>query len=100
MRTEFPMNDPRNIWKNQPTEGFKMSVDELHRKAQQRQKKARFEALFSIIIGLMLFVLFACDLREETPGDGSAHRVGPDESLVPLFRLSGIQMDLAEAACT
>ncbi len=60
MRTEFPMNDPRNIWKNQPTEGFKMSVDELHRKAQQRQKKARFEALFSIIIGLMLFVLFAC----------------------------------------
>src|ERR1039457_1935766 len=59
MPSEFPMNDPRNIWQNQPTEPFKMSADELRRKAQQRQRKARFEAIYSIIVGLILFVFFA-----------------------------------------
>src|ERR1022692_4168891 len=59
MPSEFPMNDPRNIWKNQTTEAFKMSADELHRKSQQRQRKARFVALYSIISGLILFVFFA-----------------------------------------
>jgi hypothetical protein len=53
------MNDPRNIWKNQTTEAFKMSADQLRRKAQQRQKKSRFEAVSSIIIGLILFGFFA-----------------------------------------
>src|ERR1035437_7710439 len=59
MPSEFPMNDPRKIWKNQTTEAFKMSADELHRKSQQRQRKARFVALYSIISGLILFVFFA-----------------------------------------
>jgi hypothetical protein len=36
-----------------------MSADELRRKAQQRQRKARFEAIYSIIVGLILFVFFA-----------------------------------------
>jgi hypothetical protein len=60
MPSEFPMNDPRNIWKNQPTEAFKMSADGLRRKAQQRERKSRFEGAYSIIIGLILFVFFAC----------------------------------------
>ena len=59
MPSEFPMNDPQNIWKNQPTEPFTMSANELCRKAQQHERKARFEALYSIIAGLMLFVFFA-----------------------------------------
>jgi hypothetical protein len=59
MPSEFPMNDPRNIWQNQPTEAFKMSADELNRKAHQRQRRARFEAIYSIIIGLILCVFFA-----------------------------------------
>jgi hypothetical protein len=59
MPNEFPMNDPRNIWKNQTTEAFKMSADQLRRKAQQRQKKSRFEAVYSIILGLIIFVFFA-----------------------------------------
>ena len=59
MPSEFPMNDPRNIWKNQPTEAFKMSADELRRKSQQRQRKDRFVAVYSIISGLILFVFFA-----------------------------------------
>jgi uncharacterized membrane protein YfcA len=53
------MNDPRNIWKNQTKEAFKMSADELHRKSQQRQRKDRFVAVYSIISGLILFVFFA-----------------------------------------
>ena len=59
MPSEFPMNDPRNIWKNQTTEAFKMSADELRRKSQQRQRKDRFAAVYSIISGLILFVFFA-----------------------------------------
>ena len=59
MPSEFPMNDPQNIWKNQTTEAFKMSADELRRKAQQRERKSRFEAAYSIILLLILFVFFA-----------------------------------------
>ena len=59
MPSEFPMNDPRNIWTNQTTEPFKMSANELRRKAQQRERKSRFEAAYSIIVGLILFVFFA-----------------------------------------
>jgi hypothetical protein len=36
-----------------------MSANELCRKAQQHERKARFEALYSIIAGLILFVFFA-----------------------------------------
>lgn len=64
MPNEFPMNelstnDPRNIWKNQTTEAFKMSANELCRKAQHHERKTRFEAAYSILIGIILFVFFA-----------------------------------------
>ena len=59
MPNELPMNDPRNIWQNQPKEPFKMSADQLRGKVQQRQKKARFEAIFSIVLGFFLFLFFA-----------------------------------------
>jgi hypothetical protein len=53
------MNDPQNIWINQPTEALKMSAVELRRKAQERQTKFRFEAVYSVFIGLILFGFFA-----------------------------------------
>ena len=59
MPSEFPMNDPRNIWQKQPTESFKMSADQLRRKAQQRQRRTRFAVLREAILGLILFVFFA-----------------------------------------
>ena len=59
MPSEFPVNDPRNIWQNQPTEPLKMSTNEIRAKAQRHQTKARFEAVYSIIIGLFLCVFFA-----------------------------------------
>jgi hypothetical protein len=59
MPNEFPMNDPRNIWQNQPAEKFKMSADQLRRKALQRQSKARLEALLAILLGVTLCVFFA-----------------------------------------
>jgi len=62
MPNEFPIEDPRNVWQNQPTEPLKMSADQLRRKVQQRQSKARFEALYSIMIGLTLGILFAWTL--------------------------------------
>jgi len=36
-----------------------MSADELRRNAQRHQRKARFETIYSIIIGIILFVFFA-----------------------------------------
>jgi hypothetical protein len=59
MPSEFPMHDPQNVWQNQPTEPFKMSTNEIRGKVQQRQKKARLEALFSITTGLMICFFFA-----------------------------------------
>jgi uncharacterized membrane protein len=59
MPDKFPMNDPQKIWQDQPTEKMKMSLDEIRRKAQKLQTKARLEALAWIVIGLVLCVLFA-----------------------------------------
>jgi NhaP-type Na+/H+ or K+/H+ antiporter len=59
MANKFPMNDPRIIWQNQPMEPFKMSADDLRRKAKQRQTKDRYAALLSMAIGLFLCVVFA-----------------------------------------
>ena len=58
MPSEFPMNDPRSVSKQQ-TEPVKMSANELRTRAQQRQSKARFEARLSIVIGLACSVFFA-----------------------------------------
>src|SRR5690349_2504657 len=59
MPNDFPIKDPQNIWQNQPTEPLKMSASDLRRKALERQSKARFEALFTIIIGIILCLVFA-----------------------------------------
>lgn len=70
MPSEFPRNDPRNIWQDQPTEPFKMSADELRRKAQERETKSRLEALSSIVVGIIL--CFVC-----TWAFARAHEVVP-----------------------
>ena len=55
---EFPAGDPRQIWQRQPTESFKMSTNELRRKAQHREERSRLEALTSIGIGVALCLVF------------------------------------------
>ena len=64
MPSEFPMNDPQNVWQNQPTEVFKMSVAEIRLKVQKRQKGVRSQVLRDAIIGLVLSVFFAWKLIE------------------------------------
>jgi hypothetical protein len=59
MPVEFPMNEPQKIWQDQPTEVFTMSEDQLCRKAQQFQRRARLEAIYSMILGLLLATFFA-----------------------------------------
>jgi O-antigen/teichoic acid export membrane protein len=59
MPSDFPMKDPQKIWQNQPTEPLKMSASDLRRKALDRQSKSRFEALSTILIGIVLCVVFA-----------------------------------------
>ena len=59
MPNESPMNDPRNIWQNQPKEPFKMSVDEMRLKAHRFQMKARLAVASAITTGLSVCVFFA-----------------------------------------
>ena len=60
--SKFPMDDPKNIWKNQHTEKFTMSAQQLRHKVEQRQSKARFTTIFSIIVGLVLCTFFTTTL--------------------------------------
>jgi len=59
MPDEFPINDPRKVWQDQPVEALKMSTGELRQKALQHYSRARSEALSSILISLALSVVFA-----------------------------------------
>jgi uncharacterized membrane protein YfcA len=52
------MNDPRNIWQNQPREPFKMSADEMRLRAQRFQMKARLTAATTIASALLICVFF------------------------------------------
>jgi len=62
MPNEFPIEDPRKIWQQQPTEKFKMSTEEIRNLAQEHRTKARLRAVFSIAIGVVLGALFARSL--------------------------------------
>src|SRR5580704_9936294 len=62
MPSEFPMNDPQNIWQNQPTEAFKMSADQLRDKAEKRRSRARFLVLCSIVISVIMLAIFAPEI--------------------------------------
>ncbi len=73
MPTEIDNNAPQNIWKNQTTEAFKMSADQLRNKSQQRERKSRFEAGYSIITGFFVFIFFALAFLRT---HGLAPRVG------------------------
>lgn len=59
MPSDMHPHDPQNIWRGQSTEVFKMSADDLRRRARQREKKARFGAILSITIGVVLCAFFA-----------------------------------------
>ncbi len=59
MPNESPMNDPRNIWQNQPKEPFKMSADEMRLRAQRFQMKARLTAASAITSALLVCAFFA-----------------------------------------
>jgi hypothetical protein len=58
MTSEFQMNDPQNLWQNQPTEAFKMSADKLRRKAQRLDRKARLAVFTSATLAILLSLWF------------------------------------------
>lgn len=59
MPTDFLENEPQNIWQQQPTEAFTMSLEQLHRKAEQHERAARSTVLKATVIGLILCGWFA-----------------------------------------
>jgi len=64
MPDEFPPNDPKQIWQNQPTEAMQMSLEELRRKAHSFHAKGRLKALTAIVIGIALSGAFAATSAE------------------------------------
>ena len=73
MPNEFPMMDPKDIWQRQRMESFVISTEELRRRAHRLQTRARLEALSRIVIGSILFVLFAQTFARV---DDSVRRLG------------------------
>lgn len=59
MPNESPLNDPRNIWQNQPAEPYRMSAGELRRRAHLHHTRARRKALLGIVLGILLGLAFA-----------------------------------------
>ena len=58
MADEFPFEDPKDLWQNQPSESSKMSTEIIRRMARDIEEKAKFEALVGVGGGLFLtFVL-------------------------------------------
>lgn len=51
--------DPAKVWQNQPTEVSKMSAQELSNRDQERQRKARFTVILSVVVGIALLIDFA-----------------------------------------
>jgi hypothetical protein len=64
MPDEFPPEDPKQIWQNQPTEAMQMSLEEIRRKAHQFHNKARLKALTAIVIGIALCGVFAATVAK------------------------------------
>lgn len=58
MPSEFPRHDPQNVWQNQPTEVFKMSLENLRRKADRLDRKARWVVFLSAALAAFLFPWF------------------------------------------
>jgi hypothetical protein len=59
MSSEFPPNDPRNLWQNQPKEPFHMSAEEISYRLRRHQTKSRMTVLFAIALGVVLCAVFA-----------------------------------------
>jgi hypothetical protein len=57
MPDKSTMNDPQNVWQNQPTEAFKMSAAELHLKAQKFEKRVSWRNLREYAAGAILIPL-------------------------------------------
>jgi hypothetical protein len=58
MPGEPSSKDPRNLWQNQTTESFTMSLDLIRYKVQQREKKSRAETILSLGIAVFLCGVF------------------------------------------
>jgi hypothetical protein len=79
MPSDFPRNDLQRVWQNQPTEVCKMSVDNLRRKAQQHDRKARSAVLFAAAIAVLLFLWFGWGVLS-FPGKFQNFALGPLEA--------------------
>ena len=58
MPSELPINDPRNVWQNQPTEDFKMSAAELRLKAQKFEKRVSRRNLREYVASAIVIAIF------------------------------------------
>ena len=53
MTNQSSPNDTRNVWQNQKTEGIRMSIQEIRRKAEKFEKKVFWENALNYSVGLV-----------------------------------------------
>jgi hypothetical protein len=68
MPSDMNLGDPQNIWRSQTTEVFKMSAEDLRRRARQRETRARLAAASTMAIGLVLCAFFAWSFARANSG--------------------------------
>jgi len=59
MPDESPGNDPQQIWQNQSTERYRMSLEQISQKIRRLHRQARLAALLFGALGVVLCVVFA-----------------------------------------
>ena len=62
MANESPPNDRlKAVWQNQPSEGMRMSIEEIHRRAGKFQKKINWRNAREYVAALVVIVIFGFD---------------------------------------
>jgi hypothetical protein len=59
MPNNHPINDPRNVWQNQPPEPLRISLDEIRRRAGALEVRARREVFASYAVAAFLVIAFS-----------------------------------------
>lgn len=67
MRNDQHGDDPRKLWLNQPTETQQMTLQALHQKSRDLQRRTRKKLLGSIVGPLGVLLFYAYSMKEFAP---------------------------------
>ena len=64
MRNDFPENDPRAIWQNQPGEPSVMTLEKIRRKVRELHAKTRKQLLGNLAVLLVVVAFYAFGIEQ------------------------------------